>query len=112
MFASCDKSDGLDELVPRLALSRQYPLAGRRQPIEAEPALARLLDPCPFDPRALLEAIEQWIEGVEVEHQPPAGFHLGQFAELIAVTGSGFEHGQQEQFGRAFLQLAVERRLA
>ena len=57
MFPSRDQPDGLDELVPGLALSRQHTLTCRRQPIEAPPALARLLDPRPLDPAALLEAI-------------------------------------------------------
>ena len=56
MFASRDQPDGLDELVPGLALSRQRALACRRQTIEAEPALARFLDPGSLDPAALLEA--------------------------------------------------------
>jgi hypothetical protein len=40
--------DGFDELLPRLTLFRQHPLPRRRQPIEAPPTLARLLDPRPL----------------------------------------------------------------
>ena len=110
MFASRDQPDGLDELVPGLALSRQHTLTCRRQPIEAAPALARLLDPRPLDPAALFEAIEQRIERVEVEHQPPARLRLDELAEFIAVPGSGYQHRQEEQFGGALFQFAVERR--
>src|SRR5262245_14868888 len=98
MFASRDQPDGLDEFVPGLALSRQDALSCRRQPIEAPPALAFLLDPGSPDPTALLEAIEQRIERVEVKHQPPARLHLDEFAELVAVSRPGLEHGQEEQF--------------
>ena len=87
---------------------RQHALTCWRQSIEAAPALARLLDPRPLDPAALFEAIEQRIEQVEVKHQPPARPRFDQLAELIAVPGSGLQHGQQEQFGGALLQLAVE----
>ena len=110
MLPSRDEPHGIDELVPGLALSEQHALTCRRQPIEAAPALAGFLDPCPLDPTALLEAIEQRIERVEVEHQPPARLCLDQLAELVAVPGSSLQHGQQEQFGGTLLQFAVERR--
>jgi hypothetical protein len=102
MFASRDQPDSLDELVPGLALSRQHTLTCCRHAVEAASALARLLNPGPLDPTSLFEAIEEWIEGVEVEHQPPAGLRLDQLAELIAVPGSGLQHGQEQQFGGPF----------
>src|SRR5262245_12917018 len=87
MFPSRDEAYGLDEVVPGSALSGQYALTGRCQAIEAAPSLARLLDPRPLDPAALLEAIEQRIERVEVEHQPPARLRLDQLGQFIAVSG-------------------------
>ena len=95
--------------IPGLALSRQHALTCRRQPIEAAPALARLLDPRPLDPAALFEAIEQRIERIEVEHQPAVRPRFDQLAKLVAVPGSGLQHGQHEQFGGPFLQFSVER---
>src|SRR5262249_16959967 len=71
MFSSRDQPNGLYELVPGLALSQQHATSRRRQPIEAAPALAGLLDPGACDPPPLLEAIEQRIERVEMEHHPP-----------------------------------------
>ena len=88
MFSSRDQPDGLNELIPGLPLSRQHPLTCRRQPIETAPTLARLLDPRSFNPAALLEAIQQRIERVEVEHQPPARLRLDQLAEFVAVPRS------------------------
>src|SRR4051812_47884021 len=119
MFPSRDQPDGLDELVPGLALSRQHALPCRRQPIKPPPALAlaapaqvrrlpprparpfrrnpknrppalaRFFDPPPLDPAALSETIEQRIERIEVKPQPPARVRLDQFAKLVAVPGSG-----------------------
>src|SRR6266540_2459051 len=88
MFPSRHQAHGLDELVPGLALSGQHTLTCRRQPIEAAPALARLLNPRPLDPAALLEPIEQRIERIEVEHEPPARQRLDQLAKLVAVSGA------------------------
>src|SRR5687768_1997127 len=108
MFASRHLSNRFNELIPSLPLSQQHTLTGGRQPIETAPALAGLLDPCALNPPALLEAVEQWIERIEVEHQPAAGLHLDQLAEFVAMPGSGLQHRQQEQFGGSLLQLAVE----
>src|SRR5882724_8688832 len=83
MFPSGDQAYGLDEFVPGLPLSGQHPLTCRRQSIEAAPALTRLLYPRALDPAALLKAIEQRIERVEVEHQPTARLRLDQLAELV-----------------------------
>src|ERR671921_804842 len=90
-FASRDQPYGLDEVVPGLALPHQHALPHRCEPVEAAPALTRLLDPCALDPAALLEAIEQRIERVEMEHQPPARPCLDQLAKLVAVPRPGFE---------------------
>src|SRR5262245_60788475 len=60
MFPSgCHEAHGLDEVVPRLALLQQHFAARGRQAIEATATLPWFLDPCTFDPAALLEAIEQ-----------------------------------------------------
>ena len=87
MFPSRDEPHGIDELVPGPALLEQYTLTSGRDPVEAAPPLAGLLDPCPLDPAAFLEAIEQRIERVEVEHQSPARLCLDQLAQLVAVPG-------------------------
>src|SRR4026209_2498135 len=110
MFASRNQPYGLDELVPGLALSYQHPLTGGGEPIEAAPALTRLLDPRPFAPAAPFQAIEERIERVEMEHQPPARLGFDQLAKLVAVPRPGLQHGQQEQFGGTLFQFAVERR--
>ena len=59
---------------------------------------------------ALLEPIEQRIERIEVEDQPPARLRLDELPQLVAVTRPRLQHGQQEQFGRPLLQFAVESR--
>jgi hypothetical protein len=37
-----------------------------------------------------------------VEHQPLARLRLDQLAELVTVPGSGFQHGEEEQFRHPF----------
>jgi len=44
------------------ALPEPYVTALRREPVEPPAPLARLLDPLPDDPAALLEAIEEGIQ--------------------------------------------------
>jgi stage V sporulation protein SpoVS len=44
-----------------------------------------------------------------VERQPAAGAAVNQLVELVAVARSRLEEREEEQLGRAFLQLAVER---
>src|SRR5262245_2817569 len=110
MFRSRHEADRLDEGVPGLALLRQRLLACRREAVEAATALPRLLDPRALDPAALLEAIEQGVERVQMEDQPPAGLRVDQLAELVAVPWPGFEHRQEQQLSRALLELTVQRR--
>src|SRR5688572_2817201 len=80
MFASRHLSNRFNELIPGLPLSQQHTLTRGRQPIETAPALAGLLHPRALDPPALLEAVEQRIERIEVEYQPAAGLRLDELA--------------------------------
>src|SRR5262245_14531328 len=78
MFASCYQAHGFDERLPRLLLAREDAAAVRGQPVESPPSLAGLLDPCPLDPPALLEPVEQRIERVDVEHEAAGRARLDQ----------------------------------
>ena len=69
---------GFDERVPSLALLDQYAASLRREPIEASPPLAGLLDPAALDPAAALEAKRQ--------PQLFSRLHQGGPAEVGCVT--------------------------
>ena len=71
MFVSSDAAHGLDECCPRLALLGQYAAPFPGHLVEPAAPLAGLLDPGALDPSALLEAIEQRIERIDVERQLP-----------------------------------------
>src|SRR5258706_10725207 len=108
MFASRDAADGFDECRPRLPLLHEDAPSVGSHLIEAASPLPGLLDPRASDPAALLQPIEQRIEGIDVEPQLAVGPRVDQLAQLVAVAGPRVEQREDEQFGGAFLQLAVE----
>src|SRR5688500_3515506 len=59
----------LDKCGPRLPLLREHAPPRRRDLVEPAAPLVGLLDPRPLDPPTLLEAIQQRIEGINVELQ-------------------------------------------
>src|SRR5690242_677873 len=108
MLPSRDEAHGLDEAVPGLLLLREHTSAGGGQPVEPSPALPRLLHPGPLDPAALFEAVEQGIEGVDVEDEPPVRARFDQLAQLIPMARPVVEQREQQQFCRSLLQLAIQ----
>src|SRR5215204_2142756 len=110
MICSRDSGDRFDELAPVIALCGQHAPAVGRDAVEAPPALARFLHPPARDPAALLEAIEQRIQGCDLEVQPAVRALVDQLADLVAVAGAGFDQREDEQLGAALLQLALEHR--
>src|SRR5262245_5305343 len=109
MFISRHPPDRLDEGVPGLPLLDKDALALRRQPVEAAATLIGLLDPRPLDPAALLEAVEQRVERIDVKLQLSARARLDQLAQVVAMPRAGIEQREDEQFSRAAFQLAIER---
>src|SRR5262249_38037903 len=108
MVASRHAADSVDERGPRLPLLGEAAPPVGSHPVEAAAPRAGLLDPGALDPAALLEAIEQRVEGIDVERQLAEGPRVNQLAQLVAVPGSRVEQREDEQFGGAFLQFAVE----
>ena len=80
-----------------------------RDLVEPPAALVRFLDPCAFDPSPLFEAIQQWIERIDVERELPAGSCVNELAQLVAVTRPRIEQREDQQLGRASFELAIER---
>src|SRR5215831_14880205 len=109
MFVSRDALHSFHECRPRLALLGKHAPSFSRDPIEPPPPLLRFLDPRALDPSALLQAIEQRVEGINVECQMAAGARVDQFAQLVAVARPGVKQGEDEQLGGSPLQLAIER---
>src|SRR5712692_6064657 len=108
MFRPRDVVHGAHEVAPDAELLLEHFSAVHGQPVITPPALAGLLHPAAVDEAALFEAVEQGIEGSDVEAQDAAGAGVNQLAELIAVPRAVLEQRQDEQLGAAFLQLAVE----
>jgi hypothetical protein len=69
--------------VPAL-LGEDAPSIGRHL-VEPPAAFGGLLDPDALDPAALLEAVEQGVDGIEVKLQPPVRPCLDQLAQLVAM---------------------------
>src|SRR5262245_18048322 len=88
MLGLRDSLDRLDEGAPGVALRPQHPSPGRRQTVVAAPALRGFLDPPAFDPSALLEAVEEGIQGRHVEAQRSLGATLDELADFVTVAGS------------------------
>src|SRR5215213_2587863 len=108
MFDTRNAADRGDELAPATALRRQDLFARGGQAVIAPPPLARLLDPAPLDPAALLQAVEQRVERGDVEAQDAPRAPLDQVADVVAVPRLLFDQRENEQLGAPLLQLAVE----
>jgi len=91
MFVSCDALNSVYERRPGVALLSQRAPALRRDFVEAAASLMGLFDPGPLDPSTLLEAIQQWIEGIDVKRNLAAAARVYQFTQLIAVARSRIE---------------------
>jgi hypothetical protein len=82
--------------------------AGRRQPVVAAPPLTGLLDPPALNPTALLEAVQQRVQRRHAKREQTAGARFDQLAQIVAVSGLILEQRQDQEFGAAFFQLAIE----
>src|SRR5687768_12529525 len=109
MFASRDAADGLDECLPRLQLLGEHAATLGGDLVEASAPFVGLFDPGAPDPATLLQAIEQWIQGIDVERQLSVGSRVDQLAELVAVPGARLEQREDQQLRGSSLQLTVER---
>jgi len=67
MFVSRHPPNGLHEGSPCLLLLRKHASPFSRNFVQAAAPLVRLFDPRALDPSALLESIEQGIEGINVD---------------------------------------------
>src|SRR5215467_4954903 len=90
MFNPRDPVNGFDKSPPTTALCRQDLFALLGQLVIAPSSLARLFDPSPLYPPALFEPVQQRIEGRDVEAEHSIRARLYQFADFVAVTGTGF----------------------
>src|SRR5262245_10157978 len=91
MFVARDAPHGLHECCPGLPLLGEDAPPFRRHFVEPAAALVGLLDPRALDPAALLESIEQGVEGVEMKLQLAARPCLDQFAQVVPVPGTRVE---------------------
>src|SRR6185503_13432904 len=108
MFHPGDAADRPGELAPGAALRGQHLRAGRGQAVIAAPALAGLLDPAALDPAALLEAVEQRIEGGDAELQHAARSRFDQLAQVVAVSRLILDQRKNQELGAPLLELAIE----
>src|SRR5262245_58331120 len=99
MIEPGDTVDRGDEVLPPAALGREDLAPRGRQPVVAAAPLAGLLDPLAPDPAALLEPVQQRIEGRNAEAQRAAGAVLDQLADLVAMPRAGLDERQDQQLG-------------
>ena len=107
MFDSCDAGDDGDEILPALLLGAERFAALRSQAVIAAAALIGLFHPAAGDPALLFEAVEQRVEGGNVEAQGAAGAELNQLGDVVAVAGLVFEQGEDEELGAAFFPVLI-----
>src|SRR5574338_485232 len=81
-----DAVDGGDELLPAVALGLEGGAAVGGEAVEALAPLAGLLDPASDDPPALLHAVEERVEGRDVEDEDAARSGLDELLELVPVS--------------------------
>src|SRR5262245_26918853 len=108
MVHSGDKPHRIDEGLPGVALARQHASAFGREAVETSAPLSRLFHPLALQPPALLEAIEQGIQGRDVELQLAARLRLNQLADLVAVARARFDDRQDDELRRSLFELAVQ----
>jgi len=108
MFASYNAPHSLDKRCPRLPLLSKHASAFSRHLVEPAAPLVRLLDPRAPDPSALLEAIEQRIQGIDMERELTGGPRVDQLAQFVSVSWAWIEQREDEQFGRTPFQLTVK----
>jgi hypothetical protein len=102
MFPSRDAPHGLHEGGPRLSLLDKHAPPFSRDLVEPAAPLAGLFDPDPLDPSTLLEAIEQRIQGIDVERELTAGSGMDQLAQFVAVPGSRVQQREDQQLADPF----------
>src|SRR5262249_958249 len=100
--------DGGDEVVPDALPLLEDGTALGREAVVAAAALARLLDPAALDEAALLEAIEERVEGGDVEAEDAVGALLDLLVDLVAVAGAAGEEREDQQLRAAFLELTID----
>src|SRR5688572_13577054 len=106
MLPSDDLADGADEGVPAAALLGQRLLAFACDLVDAAAPFARLFRPAPLNPAALLQLVEQRIQGRGVKRDRATGSLLDQRGDVIAVPRAHFDERQDEKFSAALFELA------
>src|SRR6185503_2043873 len=106
-----DPVQGGEERAPAAPLRVEHLLARGRQPVEAAPPHAGLLDPLALDEAAALEAVERRVEGRDVELQRAGRSAVDQLGDLVAMAVALFEQREDQGFGAALAQFAVGRHM-
>ena len=103
-----DPIDCGDEPFPALPLIREHLPSGPGDPVITTPALPGLFDPPPLNPAALLQPVQQRVEGRHCEADGALGLLLDHLAHLVAVTGALVDQRQDHELGAALFELAVQ----
>src|SRR4026208_527929 len=97
-----------DKCLPGVTLAGEHTTAFRGQGVETAPPFTGFLDPLPLQPPALLEAVQERIEGCDVKLHGAVRSLLDQLADLIAVARPRLQDRQDDQLRGALLELSVE----
>ena len=93
MFVSRDAPHSLDECGPRLPLLCKHTSPFSRDAVEAAAPIPWVFDPQTLDP-STLEAIEQGIEGIDVERELTTRTVRGSIAQLVTLHGAARRAGR------------------
>jgi hypothetical protein len=107
-FASQDLIDGTGEVQPDASLFREHGTSSSGQAVETPSAFSRLLDPAARQEALVLEANQNRIQRSDAEGKTPAGTALDELGQVVAVAGTGFQQGKDQEFGAALLQFSAE----
>jgi hypothetical protein len=108
IFVSGNAADGLDEGLPPVAALDEHFAAGGSESVIAATALSGFFDPAALNPAAVLEAVEERVEGGDAEFDGAAGAGFDELGDFVTVALLCFEKGEDEEFGAAFFEIAVE----
>jgi hypothetical protein len=109
MLDSCYTGNKGHEILPTFLFGAKGFAALGCEAVIAAAALLGFFDPASGDPTFLFEAVEERVEGSDVEFESAAGAELDELGDIVAVAGLVFEEGEHEELGAAFFPIGVGR---
>src|ERR1700693_5689899 len=103
-----DSVDLGDNSVPGAALSLEELAPRRRKPVTAAAAFAVFLQPAAGDETAVLQPEQNRVQRPDAEADLAVGTFFNQLADIVSMAWPAFEQNENQQFGAALVQVAIE----